>query len=103
MNSQAFQRRRSANKKKRSKVDLPDTIEAKRVVHERYKKEVDPDVRLPARVGFDLNDCEQRSLLDLLEREHGFRRDVPTMFISEAVMFGARMALTSKSSYKLMS
>jgi O-methyltransferase involved in polyketide biosynthesis len=68
-------------------VDLPDTIEAKRVVHERYKKEVDPDVRLPARVGFDLNDCEQRSLLDLLEREHGFRRDVPTMFISEAVMF----------------
>jgi len=27
------------------------------------------------------------SLLDLLEAEHGLRRDVPTMFISEAVMF----------------
>merc|ERR1719163_1395998 len=68
-------------------VDLPDTIEAKRVVHERYKREVNPDVRLPARVGFDLNDCAEKSLLGLLESEHGLRRDVPTMFISEAVMF----------------
>jgi len=68
-------------------VDLPETIEAKRVVQERYKAEVDPDVRLPTRIGFDLNDCEERSLLELLEQEHGLRRDVPTMFISEAVMF----------------
>lgn len=68
-------------------VDLPDTIEAKRVVHERYRDEVNPEVRLPERVGFDLNDCEHTSLLDKLEAEHGFRRDVPTMFISEAVMF----------------
>ena len=35
----------------------------------------------------DLNDCETTSLLDMLESEHGLRRDVPTMFISEAVMF----------------
>ena len=68
-------------------VDLPETIEAKRVVHERYRDEVNPEVRLPERVGFDLNDCEQTSLLDKLEAQHGFRRDVPTMFISEAVMF----------------
>lgn len=68
-------------------VDLPDTIEAKRVVQERYRDEVKPDVRLPTRVGFDLNGCEETSLLDLLEREHGLKRDVPTMFISEAVMF----------------
>ena len=68
-------------------VDLPGTIEAKRVVHERYRDEVAPDVRLPTRVGFDLNDCESTSLLDLLEAEHGLKRDVPTMFISEAVMF----------------
>jgi len=67
-------------------VDLPDTIEAKRVVHERYAAE-HPDVIMPTRVGFDLNDCEQSSLLDKLEAEHGLRRDVPTMFISEAVMF----------------
>ena len=68
-------------------VDLPDTIEAKRVVHERYRDEVKPDVRLPTRIGWDLNDCEHSSLLDHLADEHGFRRDVPTMFISEAVMF----------------
>jgi len=68
-------------------VDLPETIEAKRVVHERYRDEVNPDVRLPERIGFDLNDCEHMSLLDKLEAEHGFDRDVPTMFISEAVMF----------------
>ena len=68
-------------------VDLPGTIEAKRVVHERYRDEDAPDVRLPTRVGFDLNDCETTSLLDLLEREHGFKRGVPTLFISEAVMF----------------
>jgi len=67
-------------------VDLPSTIEAKRVVHERYAAER-PGVRLPTRVGFDLNDCEEVSLLDVLEQEHGLRRDVPTMFISEAVMF----------------
>ena len=68
-------------------VDLPDTIEAKRVVHERYRDEVKPDVRLPTRIGWDLNDCEHSSLLDHLAEQHGFRRDVPTMFISEAVMF----------------
>ena len=67
-------------------VDLPDTIEAKRVVQERYAAE-NPGTILPTRVGFDLNDCEQVSLLDKLEAEHGLRRDVPTMFISEAVMF----------------
>jgi len=68
-------------------IDLPETIEAKRVVHERYRDEVDPTVRLPTRVGFDLNECESISLLDKLEAEHGLRRDVPTLFISEAVMF----------------
>jgi len=68
-------------------VDLPETIEAKRVVQERYRDEVDPKVRLPTRVGFDLNGCEETSLLELLENEHGLRRDVPTLFISEAVMF----------------
>lgn len=68
-------------------IDLPETIEAKRVVQERYRDDVNQEVRLPTRVGFDLNDCADRSLLDLLEKEHGLRRDVPTMFISEAVMF----------------
>lgn len=68
-------------------IDLPDTIEAKRVVQERYRDDVNPEVRLPSRVGFDLNDCANTSLLELLQREHGFRRDLPTMFISEAVMF----------------
>jgi len=68
-------------------VDLPETIAAKACVQERYKREVDPNARLPTRVGWDLNDCEQSSLLDHLASEHGFRRDVPTMFVSEAVMF----------------
>ena len=53
---------------------------------ERYAEE-NPGVRLPTRVGWDLNDCEENSLLDHLEKNYGLRRDVPTMFISEAVMF----------------
>ena len=44
-------------------------------------------MRLPTRIGWDLNDCEHKSLLAHLESTAGFRRDVPTMFISEAVMF----------------
>jgi len=75
-------------------VDLPETIAAKRVVHERYKATADAAkvegemaTRLPTLVGWDLNECERASLLDHLEKEHGLRRDVPTLFISEAVMF----------------
>ena len=68
-------------------IDLPDTIAAKACVQERYKANVAPETRLPTRVGWDLNDCEHSSLLDHLEEVHGFRRDVPTMFVSEAVMF----------------
>jgi len=67
-------------------VDLPDTIEAKSVVHQRYKSN-NPETRLPTLIGMDLNDCEQSSLLDKLEAEHGFKRNVPTMFVSEAVLF----------------
>ena len=50
---------------------------------------MNPSVRLPTRVGFDLNDCEKVSLLEKLEVEHGFKRDVPTMFISEVRRWGA--------------
>ena len=32
-------------------VDLPETISAKRCVHERYRDDVDPQVRLPTLVG----------------------------------------------------
>eukprot|EP00966_Prymnesium_polylepis_P304668 7039083-Prymnesium_polylepis.1 len=64
-------------------VDPPPAARAG-VVHERYRDEVDPTVRLPTRLGFDLNDCEQVSLLDKLEAEHGLQRGVPTLFISEA-------------------
>ena len=64
-------------------VDLPETIAAKRCVHERYRDEVDPQVNLPTLVGFNLNDCEHESLLARLEEGYGFKRDVPTLFISE--------------------
>ena len=68
-------------------VDLPETIAAKRCVHERYKREVKPEIQLPTLVGMDLNECETSSLLARLEAEHGFKRGVPTLFISEAVLF----------------
>jgi len=67
-------------------VDLPDTIAAKTVVQERYKASK-PETRLPTRVGWDLNDCEDASLIDHLEERHGFVRGRPTLFISEAVLF----------------
>jgi len=68
-------------------VDLPETISAKRCVHERYRDDVDPQVHLPTLVGFNLNDCEHESLLSRLEEGYGFKRDAPTLFISEAVLF----------------
>lgn len=67
-------------------VDLPETIEAKSVVHQRYQRTM-PETRLPTLVGWDLNDCATSSLIDHLVATTGFKRDVPTMFISEAVMF----------------
>ena len=68
-------------------VDLPETIDAKRCVHERYRDDVNPQVNLPTLVGMDLNDCEHSSLLARLEEGYGFERAVPTLFISEAVLF----------------
>jgi len=68
-------------------VDLPETIDAKRCVHERYRDDVNPQVNLPTLVGMDLNDCEHSSLLAHLEEGYGFKRDAPTLFISEAVLF----------------
>ena len=47
----------------------------------------DPSARLPTLVGFDLNDCEHTSLLAHLEEAAGLDRSLPTLFISEAVMF----------------
>jgi len=67
-------------------VDLPDTIAAKRVVHERYASKHE-GTRLPSLMGFDLNDCAKESLIDRLVAEHGFKRTLPTLFISEAVLF----------------
>jgi len=68
-------------------VDLPETIDAKRCVHERYRDDVNPQVNLPTLVGMDLNDCEHRSLLSHLTESYGFKQDAPTLFISEAVLF----------------
>ena len=53
-------------------VDLPETIDAKRCVHERYRDDVNPQVNLPTLVGMDLNDCEHSSLLAHLEASYGF-------------------------------
>ena len=54
-------------------VDLPETIDAKRCVHERYRDEVNPQVNLPTLVGMDLNDCEHSSLLAHLEEGYGLK------------------------------
>ena len=53
-------------------VDLPETIAAKRCVHNRYKAEVDTAARLPTLVGLNLNDCEHSSLLETIEG-YGFK------------------------------
>ena len=52
-------------------MDLPETIDAKRCVHERYRDDVNPQVNLPTLVGMDLNDCEHSSLLAHLEASYG--------------------------------
>jgi len=74
-------------------VDLPEVTEGKRKLYEKFQKTQDPDWKLGERhnlVPLDLNSCgdeEGVGLLDTLKKVGGLNKDLPTLFVWEAVLF----------------
>jgi methyltransferase (TIGR00027 family) len=68
-------------------VDLPDVVEGKGKLQQRWKEEHgSSEIKLPTRVGFNLNNAIDEKLTDVLEAA-GLQRDRPTLFVWEAVLF----------------
>jgi methyltransferase (TIGR00027 family) len=67
-------------------VDLPEVVEGKGRLQRRWREQKGEDFELPTRIGFDLNNARTESLTEVLIRE-GLRRDRPTLFVWEAVLF----------------
>jgi nitrite reductase/ring-hydroxylating ferredoxin subunit len=71
-------------------VDLPDVVEGKGKLQKRWKEEHGgSEIKLPKRIGFNLNDAIDQKLTEVLEAA-GLRRDLPTLFVWEAVLFYVR-------------
>jgi len=75
-------------------VDLPSVVEGKAKLYKKFQKEQDPDWDLDkygsTLVPFDLNDAggsNPRSLIETLRETGALKKDVPTLFVSEAVLF----------------
>jgi len=75
-------------------VDLPSVVEGKAKLYQKFQREQDPDWDLEKHgstlVPFDLNDAgglNPRSLIETLRETGALKKDVPTLFVSEAVLF----------------
>ena len=75
-------------------VDLPDVCAGKEKLYAKFRDEHDPTWDLegkgPKLVPFDLNDCGGDSpvgIIDTLREKGGLQVGVPTLFVSEAVLF----------------
>jgi len=74
-------------------VDLPEVTTGKTKLYERFQKAEDPDWNLEERhnlIPLDLNSCgndDKVSLLKTLEEVGGLKKDLPTLFVWEAVLF----------------
>eukprot|EP00587_Corethron_hystrix_P003373 CAMPEP_0113314904 /NCGR_PEP_ID=MMETSP0010_2-20120614/10777_1 /TAXON_ID=216773 ORGANISM="Corethron hystrix, Strain 308" /NCGR_SAMPLE_ID=MMETSP0010_2 /ASSEMBLY_ACC=CAM_ASM_000155 /LENGTH=853 /DNA_ID=CAMNT_0000171281 /DNA_START=275 /DNA_END=2836 /DNA_ORIENTATION=+ /assembly_acc=CAM_ASM_000155 len=86
-------RHEHGNKAKFIEVDLPSVVEGKSKLYKKFQKEQDPEWNIDkygsTLVPFDLNDAggpDPKSLVQIL-RENGLKKDTPTLFVSEAVLF----------------
>lgn len=75
-------------------VDLPSVVEGKRKLYEKFQREQDPNWDLEKYgsklIPFDLNDAggkKPKSLIKILREQGGLKENVPTFFVSEAVLF----------------
>lgn len=75
-------------------VDLPSVVEGKSKLYEKFQREQDPDWNLEkygsTLVPFDLNEAggsNPRSLIETLRETGALKKDIPTLFVSEAVLF----------------
>jgi len=74
-------------------VDLPDVVEGKTKLYEQFRKENDPEWDLGRQhtlIPFNLNDCggaNPTSLIELLREKGGLKKNIPTLFVWEAVLF----------------
>jgi O-methyltransferase involved in polyketide biosynthesis len=80
-------------------VDLPDVVEGKKRLYQKFQRDNDPDWNLERDgtnfVPFDLNECgggngnddDAKSLIQVLQDRGGLRREIPTLFVFEAVLF----------------
>jgi len=75
-------------------VDLPSVVEGKSKLYQKFQREQDPDWDLEkygsTLVPFDLNDAggsNPRSLIKTLRETGKLKKDTPTLFVSEAVLF----------------
>jgi O-methyltransferase involved in polyketide biosynthesis len=75
-------------------VDLPDVVAGKSRLYEKFAREQDPEWDFDKYgsnfVPYDLNGCggqNPKSLINVLKERGGFREDIPTLFVFEAVLF----------------
>jgi len=75
-------------------VDLPSVVEGKAKLYKKFQREQDPTWDLEKNgstlVPFDLNEAggsNPRSLIETLRDTGALKKDVPTLFVSEAVLF----------------
>ena len=75
-------------------VDLPDVVEGKKRLYQKFQRDNDPDWDFEGKgsnfVPFDLNQCggsNPESLITVLKERGGLREDIPTLFVFEAVLF----------------
>jgi len=74
-------------------VDLPEVTGGKRKLYEKFQRTQDPDWNLGEQhnlVPLDLNSCGDEDgvgLLDTLQKVGGLNKDLPTLFVWEAVLF----------------
>ncbi len=75
-------------------VDLPNVVEGKAKLYEKFQQEQDPEWDLQNQgsklIPFDLNECggdDPTSIIDILRTQGGLKENVPTFLVSEAVLF----------------
>ena len=74
-------------------VDLPSVVEGKGKLYQKFQQDHDPEWNLSkdgsTLIPFDLNDCGGDLPISLVEtlRKNGLKKNVPTFFVWEAVLF----------------
>ena len=86
-------RHKHNNKANFFEVDLPSVCEGKSKLYQKFHDEIDPDWEIEKYgsrvIPLDLNTCGGESPVSLIEvlRKNGLKKNIPTFFVWEAVLF----------------